>query len=194
MVSEPKVESARASWPYWLLPLLALGGLLWYLLPTDRVNRQASEPTPTTTSQPASLLARQPGAETRPPYLAKASDDSISIGAFYNQDIYNRAGERLGTVKDLLIGPDGRISVAILNVGRFLGIGEKDVAVPFSVLIVDRRDGGLRISVDAVKEALQAAPAFEQMRERIRTNAPKMFAPEANPASGKGDAPGATRP
>jgi sporulation protein YlmC with PRC-barrel domain len=174
------------------LPLLALGGLLWYLLPTDRVNQQASEPAPTTTSQPASLIARQP--ETRPPYLTKASDDSISIGAFYNQDIYNRAGEKLGTVKDLLIGPDGRVSVAIINVGRFLGIGEKDVAVPFSVLIVDRRDGGLRISVDAVKETLQSAPAFEQMRERIRTNAPKMFAPEANPASGKGDAPGVTRP
>ncbi len=191
-VSEPKVESARASWPYWLLPLLALGGLLWYLLPTDRLNRQASEPAPTTTSQPASLLTRQPGAPT---YLAKASDNSISIGVFHNQDIYNRAGERVGTVKDLIIGPDGRISAAVLSVGRFLGIGEKDVAVPFSVLIVDRRDGGLRISVDAVKEALQSAPAFEQMRERVRTNGPKMFAPETSPAvQGKGDNSGVTRP
>lgn len=181
MVGEQRSESTHRSWAYWLLPLLALGGLLWYLLPTDRIDRQASEPVrPTTTAtQPASLLSRQA-------YLTKAADDQISIGAYYNQDIYNRAGDKLGTVKDLLIGPDGRISAAILSVGRFLGIGEKDVAVPFAALLVERRDGGMRISVDAVKDALQSAPAFEQVR--IRFNGPKMFAPEANPAvPGKGD-------
>jgi hypothetical protein len=194
MVSDPQAKPAHANWPYWLLPLLALGGLLWYLLPTDRL--QTSAPAPAASpQQPASLLARQPGADTRTAYLTKVSDDWLPIGAYHNQDIYNRAGEKLGTVKDLMIGPDGRVSAAILSVGRSLGIGEKDVAVPFSSLLVERRDGSLRLSVDAAKDTLQAAPLFERMREPTRLNAPKMFTPEANTTvPGKGDAPGMTRP
>lgn len=194
MVSEPKAEHAT-TWPYWVLPLLAIGGLLWYLLPTDRINRQASEPAGTV-SQPVSLPTRQVASpDGRSVYLARAADDSISLAVFHNQEIFNSGGEKLGTVKDLIIGPDGRVNAAILSVGRFLGIGEKDVAVPFSALLVERRDGDLRISVDAVKEALQSAPAFEQVRDRIRSNAPKIYSPDSNGTStGKGEAPGLTRP
>lgn len=189
MVSEP--APTRASWAYWLLPLLALGGLLWYFLPTDRVGQQGAAPG---TVQPSSLFSRQPAFDGRIAYLAKAADDWFPIGAFYNQDIYNRGGERLGTVKDLLISPDGRIAAAVLSVGRFLGLGEKDVAVPFSALNVERRGGGFRLSIDAVKDALQSAPSYEAARDRI-LQAPKTFAPDTHPAiPGKGDAPGTTRP
>ena len=194
MMSEPKAEP-HASWAYWLLPLLALGGLLWYLLPTDRMARETSAPVPTAAPQPASLLARQSDGDARTIYLTKSSDDWSSVDAYHNQDIYNRAGEKLGTIKDLMVGPDGRVSAAILSVGRFLGIGEKDVAVPFSALVVDRRDGGLRLTVDAARDTLQSAPVFERTSDRIRANAPKLFAPEANPAvPAKGDAPGMARP
>ena len=41
-----------------------------------------------------------------------------------NSDIYNRAGEKLGTIKDVLIGPDGKMAAVLVNVGRFLGIGD----------------------------------------------------------------------
>jgi len=49
------------------------------------------------------------------------------------------AGENLGTIRDVLIGPDGKAAAAIINVGRFLGIGEKEIAVPFTALRVDRQ-------------------------------------------------------
>jgi hypothetical protein len=165
VVTEPRESrGSGASWPYWLLPLLALVGLLWYLLPgTQTTDRTATAPTPTTNTTPPGTVSA-PGKLT---FLTKAQPDWAPIGAYHNKDVYNRAGERIGTVKDLLVAPDGRIHAAVLGVGQFLGLGEKDVAVPISALQIEQRDGGTRINVDIAKESLQAAPAFDY-GDRIR--------------------------
>jgi sporulation protein YlmC with PRC-barrel domain len=80
---------------------------------------------------------------------------------FYQQDIHNKAGEKIGTIKDLLVAPDGRIQAAVLSVGRFLGLGDKDIAVPMSFVEIDKRADGNRVTIDVAKETLQSAPAFE---------------------------------
>jgi hypothetical protein len=173
MVPEPRETRASTgpNWPYWLLPLLALGGLLWYLLPgvgTDRTAQRTTTEPPTyapgqtTTDQRTTTPA--PGKLT---FVSRAMPDWMPIGAYYNRDIYNRAGEKIGTVKDLLIGPDGRVHAAVVGVGRFLGIGEKDIAIPLTAMQMERRDDGTRFTVDVVKDALQTAPAFEY-GDRIR--------------------------
>jgi hypothetical protein len=173
MVTESRETRASAgpNWPYWLLPLLALGGLLWYLLPgvgTDRTTERTT--TEKTTSAPVPTDQRvTPTAPGKLTYLSRPLPDWMPIGAYHNRDIYNRAGEKIGTIKDLLIGPDGRIHAAVVGVGRFLGIGEKDVAVPLAALQMERRDDGTRFTVDIVKDTLQTAPAFEYGdRNRLR--------------------------
>jgi hypothetical protein len=164
--SEPPLEpagvSARsgASWPYWVLPLLAVAALLWFLMPRD----QTGDPTPTAKApEPTREAARV--ATGGPAYIKSKPDNWASIGntpnTLVNQDIYNRNGEKIGTIKDLLVGPDGRMAAAIINIGRHLGIGDKDVGVPYSSLELERRDGGDRIVITATRETLNAAPAFE---------------------------------
>jgi hypothetical protein len=158
MAGGMRTDGRGVSWPYWVLPLLLLGGLLWYLLPIGR------ETTAERTSQPTSEPSRV--VPSKSAYLANAPDNWVSIGstlnAYTNQDIYNRAGERLGTIKDVLLGSDGKMTAAIINVGSFLGLGDKQIAVPFSSIQVEQRDGNRRIVIDATKEALQAAPSFER--------------------------------
>lgn len=188
MVSETKPE-APSRWPFWLLPLAALAGLFWYLLPTDHAPRQAVDTSATAPAQQTSLL-RTP---TNPTYLTRAADDQVSIGSYYQRDIFSPSGEKLGSIKDLIIGPDGRITAAVLSVGRFLGIGEKDVAVPFSSVLMERRNGDLRLSLNAAKDALQAAPAFESVRDRANAIVPRLFNnPIGRPGTGE-EAP-TTRP
>ena len=156
----PRTEGLR--WPYWALPLLALAGLLWYLLPRGH---ETVEPARTSqTTSPTALPAATAGRSSN--YLTRAPNDWVSIGSstndYVNQDIFNRAGEKLGTIKDILIGPDGKMAAAVMNVGRYLGIGDKDIAMPFSALQFEQRDNTRRIAIDATKEALQAAPVFER--------------------------------
>jgi hypothetical protein len=156
----PETKSGT-NWLYWALPLLALGGLLWALLP------RGHEAEPVRTSQPAPKPSPMvAGSQQQPVYLRRALDGWTSIGStaneYVNQDIYNKAGERLGTIKDILKAPDDKMAAAVINVGRYLGIGDKDVAVSFSALQAEQRDGQRRIVIDATKDALQAAPAFER--------------------------------
>jgi len=136
------------TWAYWVLPLLALAGLLWYLL--DRGGG------PVRTADSPNVVAPIS-------FLAKAPNDwvSASDSDYTNQAVYSRSGESLGTIKGLLKGPDGKIAAAVINVSRVLGIGEKDVAVPFSALKTEQQASGRRIVLDITKDGLQLAPAFQ---------------------------------
>jgi uncharacterized protein DUF937/PRC-barrel domain protein len=170
---ETREAESSWSWAYWALPLLALGGLLWYLLPGSHTGTDRTATAPTTQVTPGTpgtsgTQTTAPVAPGKVTYLSKPAADWTPVAMYYQQDIHNKAGEKIGTIKDLLVGQDGRIHAAVLSVGRFLGLGEKDIAVPMSVLEVDRRADGNRITIDVVKETLQSAPAFEGGTDRLR--------------------------
>jgi sporulation protein YlmC with PRC-barrel domain len=148
------------NWAYWVVPLLILGGLLWYLLPGTQTGTDRTATAPPAQHTPGT----QPTGGATPgkvSYFSKAEPGWTPVGIYYQQDIYNKAGEKIGSVKDLMVGPDGRIQAAVLSVGGFLGIGERNVAVPLNSIQVDRRADGNRIVIDVAKETLQSAPAYE---------------------------------
>ncbi|HKT93295.1 MAG TPA: PRC-barrel domain-containing protein [Paraburkholderia sp.] len=72
--------------------------------------------------------------------------------------VYNDDNVKIGTVRDLIVAPDGSVSAAIVSAGGFLGVGSHDVAVPIASL--DVRQGNLYLP-GATKEALKATPAFQ---------------------------------
>ncbi len=148
----------RVTWTYWGLTLAALAGLLWALLPSGNGTKESAS-----ISSYTPMLVPTP--DRKPVYFARAADSWRSIGTspnnYVNQPIHSADGVVLGTVRDLLIRPDGTAAAAVLSVGHHLGIGEKEVAVPISVLRVERRDSGQRIVVDVPKDALLSAPSYE---------------------------------
>jgi hypothetical protein len=58
--------------------------------------------------------------------------------------VYNDQNEKIGSIKDLMVEKNGGISSAVIGVGGFLGMGERDVAVKF---------GELKWSTEPVKSA-----------------------------------------
>lgn len=77
--------------------------------------------------------------------------------------VYGANDENVGTIDSLVVGDDGKISEVVVNVGGFLGIGEKSVAVTFDELqILQDKDGDdLRIYIDSTKEKLKAQPEYK---------------------------------
>jgi hypothetical protein len=66
-------------------------------------------------------------------------DEPTLTTAFMGRSVYsseNPDSDNIGEVNDLIIGSDGKITHAVVGVGGFLGIGEKDVSVPFDQLQV----------------------------------------------------------
>lgn len=72
--------------------------------------------------------------------------------------IVNETNEAVGTLDDLIVTPDARVSFAVLSVGGFLGLNGKYVVVPYSALEVQDKHLVLR---DGDKETLKALPEFK---------------------------------
>ena len=81
-----------------------------------------------------------------------------------DQPVYSSAGddaEEIGNVTDLVFTEDGEIAAVVIGVGGFLGIGEKSVAVDFSMLeFVIATDNTERWVVPTTADDLNNAPDF----------------------------------
>ena len=82
------------------------------------------------------------------------------------KSVYSGQGEdakKVGDINDVLMSSDGKVQAAVIGVGGFLGVGEKDVAVQFDRLhwSVDK-DNDKRLSIAASKNDLESAPAFRR--------------------------------
>src|SRR4029079_17022688 len=54
-------------------------------------------------------------------------------------DVYNSRNEKIGDIREVLLDQSGKAEAVVIGVGGFLGIGERDVALPFSeVKFVDQ--------------------------------------------------------
>jgi sporulation protein YlmC with PRC-barrel domain len=73
--------------------------------------------------------------------------------------VVNDQNEKIGTVEDIIIGKD-KVLFAVLQVGGFLHIGGRMVAVPFQSLVLE--DNGTKIKLPgATQEALKKLPEFK---------------------------------
>ena len=97
-------------------------------------------------------------------FLSSAPTNSFGSDKLIGAELQSRSDdETIGTVSDLIIDDNGQIAAVIVEVGGFLGLGEKEVAVSWDS--IERRsnenDDGYKFSVDTTKEALENAPAYE---------------------------------
>jgi sporulation protein YlmC with PRC-barrel domain len=67
------------------------------------------------------------------------------VSQFIGQRVTNNAGEQVGDVNDVLFDKSGQISTVVIGGGGFLGIGEKNVAVPFGSLSITADAEGKRV-------------------------------------------------
>jgi sporulation protein YlmC with PRC-barrel domain len=101
-------------------------------------------------------------------FLTHTPGGAIAVSTYFERGVQNPAGQKVGTINDLLVGPDGRIIAAIVGVGGFLGIGEKEVSVPFGAVRVVRGEKDWHLLIDTTREALSEAPAYQQIGDRVR--------------------------
>jgi hypothetical protein len=105
-------------------------------------------------------------AQSRPdagPGVAPAADH-FTVTNYYKQDVYDRSDNKIGTIDDVLIDKQGKITALIIGVGGFLGIGQKDVSEPFSKVQMTRKNDKWYLVMDADKEALKSAPGLKYDR------------------------------
>jgi sporulation protein YlmC with PRC-barrel domain len=80
----------------------------------------------------------------------------------YKANVYDSFENKIGDVADLVMDSNGNVTTAIIGVGGFLGVGQKDIAVPFKDLKVSSRDGKDWLVINMTKDELMKAPAYSK--------------------------------
>ena len=89
--------------------------------------------------------------------------NAVLASQFMGQAVYTAANENIGEINDLIMNKELDNIVAVVGVGGFLGIGEKDVAIPIGdITAVKDENNALHLTINASKEQLEALPVFDR--------------------------------
>lgn len=93
--------------------------------------------------------------------LEKLPSYGSVVSAWYGKPIYDPSEKKIGTVKDMLFSADGTINAVMLNVGGFLGIGAKHVAVPVSSVTFTSKNNKSWLTINTTKDILKKAAGYK---------------------------------
>jgi sporulation protein YlmC with PRC-barrel domain len=125
---------------------------------TTTANTNAAVVAPSTTAKANTTMAA----------TDKASLSPVDPGKIRSQDlvgttVYGANDERVGEIGDLVLTKDSKIDSVIMDVGGFLGMGEKEVAVGMDKLkFMEDKAGKSYLYTNFTKEQLKAQPAYDK--------------------------------
>jgi sporulation protein YlmC with PRC-barrel domain len=85
----------------------------------------------------------------------------ISSDKVEGSAVYNPAGDKLGSIDDLMIDKvSGQVQYAVLEFGGFLGMGTDRYPIPWKVMKYSTDRGGYVVPLDKAK--LENAPKYRE--------------------------------
>jgi sporulation protein YlmC with PRC-barrel domain len=90
------------------------------------------------------------------PVGAEIHSDEFRASKMIGSTVYDVQNRDIGKIEDLVVNRDGRVDAAVVDVGAFLGMGGKYVAVPLRDIKTDNN----RLTLDLSKERLQQAQNY----------------------------------
>jgi hypothetical protein len=170
-------RKAYARRAYWALPLTALMAGVWYF--------HAAAIKQWVTSGGADVVI------SLPEFIGRSTASQSGLA---DRDVYDRAGENIGTVTDLLVGAERQFAAAFVGFGRVLGFGEERIARPVADLQSRQdRDGVQPLVVDLAKDELNVAPPPPASEQWLRFSSPQFRDAIATTLPAGNDRPGGPR-
>jgi sporulation protein YlmC with PRC-barrel domain len=122
-------------------------------------------------------------------FIAAQDPAHLMANDLLGASVVDAQGESLGSIDDFIVDPFGGIGGVVVSVGGFLGIGAKDVAVPWEALQYQPQERTAYL--DVTREQLETAPDFqtvEDMNGAVQLQQPAATDPQAGtttaPATG----------
>jgi len=106
--------------------------------------------------------------QTQTAAIDKSTLTEMPIGEIRGEDlkgatVYGANDAKVGEIGDVVLTPDKKTDAVIVNVGGFLGIGEKEVAVGLDNLkFMTDKNGKKYLYTTFTKEQLEAQPAYDK--------------------------------
>jgi hypothetical protein len=142
--------------------------------PPKRRSKPRPEPPPPAPSA-AAPAAPATDAEVKP------LDDSVVT--VLGKKVQGPKGEDLGRVVDVLADASGRVRIAIIEFGGFLGVGNRRIAVDWSLLRFNPDDQTKPLTLTVSTKKLQSAPEYKNSIQPQALMAPEVPAAVPTPAA-----------
>jgi sporulation protein YlmC with PRC-barrel domain len=121
----------------------------------DAAEDAAEEAAEAAEELPTGQLAAEP---VQPP-------ETVMVEEVLDADVLDVNGEDVASVHDVLVAADGRLTHVIVSYGGFLGIGTKEVLVPWESVSYNAAQNTLQIPGNEAD--LEAAPGFVTQEELL---------------------------
>lgn len=139
--------------------------------------------------------ANKPPPQSNIKYVTRQTPTEWTAEALIGRTVQNAQGDKLGDINNVIINEKGDVVAVVIGVGGFLGMGEKNVGVPFDALDFrtvdpaekradktkdekaeektdamaarfDSEHENMHIVLNTTKEDLEAAPTFAWLDEQ----------------------------
>lgn len=92
---------------------------------------------------------------------SEETSDLISSEKVEGTPVYNRKGERLGTIHHFMVGKrDGKVRYAVMNFGGLFGLGAHHYPLPWEALDYEDWKGGYIVDLEKDQLDPAKAPSF----------------------------------
>jgi sporulation protein YlmC with PRC-barrel domain len=124
---------------------------------------QAPPSTPPSSPPAAAESSSTPIAAERGAISTQKPDEWLMSKQLKGMSVLGTDGTKLGSVDDVLMDRNGSVKALVIGVGGFLGIGAKEVALPFKQFqVVPGTDGKADVlTLSMTKEQLKDAEEFK---------------------------------
>ena len=106
---------------------------------------------------------------TNPPYTGRSAVTSplpstarLLASDIYKANVYDPSENKIGDVTDLIIDSNANVTAAIVSVGGFIGVGQKDVMIPFKDLMISTCNGKDWLTLNRTKDELKMLPTYDK--------------------------------
>ncbi len=142
---------------------------------------QTSPTAPSSPSPSAPASAATPAERMVSTGDFNASGD-MAAGSLIGTRVRNANKEAIGKIDDVYLDKDAKVSVVVISVGGFLGVGSKDVGVKWSDLTLSQEDTSLIVTTALTKDQLLALPDYTKADRRKPAPPETAAAPPTRPS------------
>ena len=111
-------------------------------------------------------------------YEGKKASDLVG------KEIRNAKGQNVGEIDEIVVNPQTQEMLAVVSVGGFLGMGEKDIALPFDQLRMEQNE--LILMSEQSETELKQMPAYKDGQFRKVEGDQQLGQAKANAGSSAG--------
>jgi len=100
-------------------------------------------------------------AQQQPRSMVSRTMSGTAATTILGRDVVDSAEEDVGQLVDILVDKAAKPIAGVIDVGGFLGVGKRRVAVAWHLLRLVSDSGGTRIRMDLTFYSVAAAPEFQ---------------------------------